>query len=139
MTKKAKTEEAAENAFNKYSSWADVPENIRGKGPEMLHQSMFPETYDKEIIDELPLCLRVMPHHQNTSGFFITIIEKIRAFDETSSSIADQIHQTAQNGSRIIQEIGGDKEFSFQRCDPQDPDIVYLKAYYGLADDFPYD
>jgi hypothetical protein len=38
---------------------------------------MFMSNYDQAILDQLPSCLRVMPHHQNTSGFFITIIEKV--------------------------------------------------------------
>ena len=38
---------------------------------------MFPNHYDDEIKNQLPACRRVFPHHQNTSGFFITIIEKI--------------------------------------------------------------
>ena len=38
---------------------------------------MFQEHYDGSILAELPKCLRVMPHHQNTSGFFITVIEKV--------------------------------------------------------------
>tara|TARA_B110000285_G_C15061210_1_gene582485 strand:+ start:1241 stop:1375 length:135 start_codon:yes stop_codon:yes gene_type:complete len=42
---------------------------------------MFSSFYKPEIINELPKCLRVMPHHQNTSGFFITIIEKLKELD----------------------------------------------------------
>jgi 16S rRNA C967 or C1407 C5-methylase (RsmB/RsmF family) len=38
---------------------------------------MFDNHYSPEIRKELSKCLRVMPHHQNTSGFFITIIEKL--------------------------------------------------------------
>ena len=63
LTVKPKTEDIGEQAFNCYDSWADVPENVRGKGPDMLNESMFAENYDKEVIDALPRCLRVMPHH----------------------------------------------------------------------------
>ena len=38
---------------------------------------MFQGHYEASILAEMPKCLRVMPHHQNTSGFFITVIEKI--------------------------------------------------------------
>ena len=33
-------------------------------------------------------------------------------------------------------EIQKTKPFTFLRCDPKDPDIEYLKAYFGLNDDF---
>jgi len=43
---------------------------------------MFADEYDDSIKEELnSKCLRVMPHHQNTSGFFITIFEKVHEFD----------------------------------------------------------
>ena len=42
---------------------------------------MFCTHYDATILAELPKCLRVMPHHQNTSGFFITVIEKVAELD----------------------------------------------------------
>jgi 16S rRNA C967 or C1407 C5-methylase (RsmB/RsmF family) len=45
---------------------------------------MFASHYSDEILNEMPKCLRVMPHHQNTSGFFITIIEKLAEFDMES-------------------------------------------------------
>jgi len=42
---------------------------------------MFNSHYDAATLAELPKCLRVMPHHQNTSGFFITVIEKVAELD----------------------------------------------------------
>jgi len=47
----------------------------------MIKDSMFASHYSDEIKEELSKCLRVMPHHQNTSGFFITIIQKLKEFD----------------------------------------------------------
>ena len=76
-----------------------------------------------------------MPHHQNTSGFFITIIEKVQEFGGQSQGVeAKDLEKT-----RVIQELSGAKKFAFLRADPQDPDIQYIKAYYGLSDDFPLD
>jgi len=31
------------------------------------------------------------------------------------------------------------KQFAFYRVDKNDPDVEYLKAYYGLSDDFPFE
>jgi len=96
---------------------------------------MFPGSYDERLRQELSKCLRVMPHHQNTSGFFITIIEKEQEFGGENSAAAPREVQRP----RVIQELGGGKKLAFQRVDPQDPDIQYIKAYYGLSDDFPMD
>lgn len=41
---------------------------------------MYSNSYPAEILAELSKCLRVMPHDQNTSGFFITIFRKLKEF-----------------------------------------------------------
>ena len=48
---------------------------------KIIRETMFASNYDQSILNELSKCLRVMPHHQNTSGFFITIIEKVSEFE----------------------------------------------------------
>eukprot|EP00351_Strombidinopsis_sp_SopsisLIS2011_P003034 CAMPEP_0116888640 /NCGR_PEP_ID=MMETSP0463-20121206/23765_1 /TAXON_ID=181622 /ORGANISM="Strombidinopsis sp, Strain SopsisLIS2011" /LENGTH=59 /DNA_ID=CAMNT_0004553813 /DNA_START=952 /DNA_END=1131 /DNA_ORIENTATION=+ len=51
---------------------------------------MFASHYSEEILSEMPKCLRVMPHYQNTSGFFITIIEKLEEMDGASPDIKEK-------------------------------------------------
>ena len=63
--------------FVEYLSYGDVPEHYQ----TIIKETMFVGHYSQEILDELPKCVRVMPHHQNTSGFFITVIEKIAECD----------------------------------------------------------
>lgn len=43
---------------------------------------MFAGHYTQEIKAELTKCIRILPHHQDTSGFFITIVEKLAEFDD---------------------------------------------------------
>jgi hypothetical protein len=72
-----------------------------------------------------------MPHHQNTSGFFITIIEKIAELDGHGPEIAELDSAL----TKIPDVIQGDKpDFKFFRCDKNDPDSQYIVAYYGLGD-----
>jgi hypothetical protein len=52
-----------------------------------IRETMFMNNYDETILSEMHKCVRVMPHHQNTSGFFITVIEKIA--DLSSPVIAE--------------------------------------------------
>ena len=53
-----------------------------GAKTKLVRETMFDNHYDADVLNELPKCLRVMPHHQNTSGFFITIIEKLAELDD---------------------------------------------------------
>lgn len=119
---------------------------------------MFASHYDESIRNELTKCLRVFPHDQNTSGFFITIITKIKDFDYNGGDGTDvpvqqvlvSIPQEPReeekkqpvNQAKLpldIQKKSRLCSFEFTRCDPEDPDIQYLKAYYGLGEDFPVD
>lgn len=75
-------EGSSESYFMEYEKVEDVPDNLKlGNNSKLYKDTMFSSFYKPEIINELPKCLRVMPHHQNTSGFFITIIEKLKEFD----------------------------------------------------------
>ena len=44
-------------------------------GPHKLLESMFPDAAS----DALPLerCMRILPHHGDTGGFFIGVLEKV--------------------------------------------------------------
>jgi hypothetical protein len=80
-----------------------------------------------------------MPHHQNTSGFFITIIEKLEEFDDVQLQEKDPKGAEEAKLPLQIQTLGKTTAFSFVRADPADPDIQFIKSYYGLTDDFPTD
>lgn len=58
---------------------------------------MFCNNYDESILQELPKCLRVMPHHQNTSGFFITVFEKLEECDNINKIEKDPKDETLKN------------------------------------------
>lgn len=133
-----------ESYFNTFASFAEVPDSLKKDGTGLIRESMFANQYDDSIKAELQSkCLRVMPHHQNTSGFFITIFEKLEAFgpESVETLAAEQIPaKDVQKASKgVIQELSADKASEFLRADPDDPDVQYIKAYYGLSDDFPTD
>lgn len=124
--------EGARQLFEAYESIAEVASESKGIA---VAESMFCGSYDERLRQELSKCLRVMPHHQNTSGFFITIIEKVQEFGGQSPAAEAR----AVEKTRVVQELGGGRKFAFLRVDPLDPDIQYIKAYYGLSEDFPLD
>jgi hypothetical protein len=71
-----------------------------------------------------------MPHHQNTSGFFITVIEKVAECDGDEPKIAQET--MLEPNDLVIQHDTRKRDFNFFRCDKTDPDVQYIKAYYGL-------
>lgn len=106
-----------------------------GAKSEVIRPTMFAGHYEEEILNELPKCLRVMPHHQNTSGFFITIIEKLAPI-EGEEAVEDP--KPCEDELPLkIQEKDKDRAFEFVRADTNDPDIQYLTSYFGLKD-FPW-
>ncbi|KAJ5901799.1 Methyltransferase (Ncl1) [Penicillium taxi] len=75
-----------------WNSWAEIEEHREKEGIEglgRLSEGMFTPTGETA---DLPLehCMRVYPHHQDTGGFFITVLEKtaeIRAKPENTNVI----------------------------------------------------
>ena len=63
-------EKITDSWFVEYAKYEDVPASQHSQ----IKESMFTGFYSQEILNELTKCVRVMPHHQNTSGFFITVI-----------------------------------------------------------------
>jgi len=57
-----------------YSSFEEVPEQI---SKTQIRPSMFPPP--PEVANSLGLekCARLLPHHQNTGGFFVALLEKV--------------------------------------------------------------
>ncbi|KAF5898106.1 tRNA (cytosine(34)-C(5))-methyltransferase, partial [Clarias magur] len=56
-----------------YSEWSDVPTTRHTQ----IRPSMFPPT-DPEKLKSMQLerCMRILPHHQNTGGFFVAVLVK---------------------------------------------------------------
>ena len=83
-----------ESFFETYEQFKDVP----AMNYCLIKESMFTGHYSQDILDEMPKCLRVMPHYQNTSGFFITIIEKLEEMDGASPDIkqSEEEHNLAK-------------------------------------------
>lgn len=57
------------------SLWSRCAQSVLQHGPHKLLESMFPDAAS----DALPLerCMRILPHHGDTGGFFIGVLEKV--------------------------------------------------------------
>lgn len=79
-----------EDLFTVYKEYSDELKTIK-KGK--IRKSMFP--LPKEQMDELHIerCFRVMPHDQDTGGFFVTVIKK-NSFVYFTQQAADKLAPT---------------------------------------------
>uniref|UniRef100_A0A1Q3EZJ6 tRNA (cytosine(34)-C(5))-methyltransferase n=1 Tax=Culex tarsalis TaxID=7177 RepID=A0A1Q3EZJ6_CULTA len=57
-----------------YQSFDEVPEKLRS----LIRPPMFAPAPEEAAKFNLDRCIRVLPHHQNTGGFFIALLEKKR-------------------------------------------------------------
>ena len=71
---------------------------------------MFQSYYDEKILAELDKCLRVMPHHQNTSGFFIVVIEKVEEMDG-DAPVVETEDKSQHKPAEVIQNDPRSKDF----------------------------
>lgn len=131
--------ENVDSYFETYENFSEVPEHLVKQGTQMkiIRETMFTSNYDESILNELSKCLRVLPHHQNTSGFFITILQKVEEFDSVALTEKEPKTDGKEALPLEIQKLTPLKPFQFIRGDDSDADIQYLKAYFGLTDAFP--
>lgn len=86
MTEKLDKTDEEGGYFQEFATFQDVPAEYNKR--RCLKDTMFSSFYDPEtVLSQLPKCLRVLPHDQNTSGFFITIIRKTKDFDHNVTDL----------------------------------------------------
>ncbi|XP_066594185.1 tRNA (cytosine(34)-C(5))-methyltransferase isoform X2 [Prorops nasuta] len=57
-----------------YTKWEDVPENWQTQ----VRPKMFPPEPNNVAKYNLQRCMRILPHHQDTGGFFVAVLEKVK-------------------------------------------------------------
>ncbi|KAJ5975470.1 Multisite-specific tRNA:(cytosine-C(5))-methyltransferase [Penicillium waksmanii] len=75
-----------------WNSWKDVEEHKEKEGIDGLARiakGMFAPGSDSDL--PLERCMRVYPHHQDTGGFFITVLEKTQEIRAKPENVADVI------------------------------------------------
>jgi len=103
--------------FNNY-------EEVSAAGHSLIKETMFANHYFEEILAELPKCLRVMPHYQNTSGFFITIIEKLEEMDGAKPDI--KVEEEPKETEKEVVSIPG--MGSVIQNDPKRRDFTFFRS-----------
>ncbi|XP_071091772.1 RNA cytosine-C(5)-methyltransferase NSUN2-like [Haliotis cracherodii] len=141
--------------------WFDVFENVPKRFYGTFRPSMFPPTDEEAAKMNLNRCMRVLPHHQNTGGFFICALKKVSNLpwtkerkpveqtmatkssdqEETTPSEPESASTTERNSDgrppQKRQKIFGYKEDPFLFFNPDDKVWPPIKEFYKVPDDFP--
>ncbi|XP_076628287.1 tRNA (cytosine(34)-C(5))-methyltransferase Nsun2 isoform X2 [Colletes latitarsis] len=64
-----------------YKSWEDVPEQWQTQ----VRPKMFPPKLEDASKFHFERCMRILPHHQDTGGFFVAVLEKVKSLPWESS------------------------------------------------------
>ncbi|XP_054276416.1 tRNA (cytosine(34)-C(5))-methyltransferase-like isoform X2 [Macrosteles quadrilineatus] len=126
-----------------YKTFEEVPESLHN----MIRPAMFPpkaEDADKYHLDR---CMRVLPHHQDTGGFFIAVLVKLSPLPWESSKSAE-----AGNGDVVEKEsvktngppqkrrrIQGYREDPFVLFKEEEPVWPIIRDFYDIKPELPLD
>ncbi|XP_052869160.1 tRNA (cytosine(34)-C(5))-methyltransferase [Anopheles cruzii] len=137
--------EPATKDLKYYKSFAEVPENQR----TVVRPDMFPPASEEEATGKYHLdrCLRILPHHQNTGGFFIALLEKKKPLPWETTVAADsgECEATATPKSEGQSAPPAPKKARFMRGFKEDPFVFFeqndevfasINRFYELDKDF---
>ena len=79
-----------DEANHPFEDYAAVPSKLR----TLYRQSMFPPAAAEAATMRLERCVRVLPHQQNSGGFFLCVLEKTSALENTASGTENTANPT---------------------------------------------
>uniref|UniRef100_A0A7E4VQ14 tRNA (cytosine(34)-C(5))-methyltransferase n=1 Tax=Panagrellus redivivus TaxID=6233 RepID=A0A7E4VQ14_PANRE len=122
-----------DKAMTEYANFEGI-EDPQKKG---IVASMFPPTAEEAARFGLDRTFRILPHAQNSGGFFIAVLEKVEAFatDKEARRQPYNPHNKKQRRRRMV------REDPFTFLSPEDYADVRadIEEHYGVSSDFPYD
>eukprot|EP00760_Papus_ankaliazontas_P033155 PhM_4_TR6206/c0_g1_i1/m.78989/K15335/NSUN2; tRNA (cytosine34-C5)-methyltransferase len=135
-----------DNAGNWYDKFDDAPEELRQR--LKWSRSMFPpEGVDLATLN-MERCMRVLPHLQNTGGFFVAVLEKVDtgevlptptpSANAKSYDIFQQLDETVEKKIRSTYDITDDNvAFPFERLVQRIESKKTTKVYMTVKDAAP--
>ena len=95
-----------------YDRFEEVPDVVRAA--RRVSRSMFPPPAEDAQELHLERCMRVLPHMQDTGGFFIAVIQRAGGEDGGAAKLQDEVDE--QDG-RVGGELVVDEESSWKAVD----------------------
>lgn len=128
-------------------------DKVPAENATQIYPSLFSPNQEEKKEFKLHKCIRILPHFQNTGGFFVAVLRKLdqrlpwQELDiaEGSKSNEPTDCEKSKNQGALKpnppnpkkRRYGGFKEDPFVFMDTQDPDWVAIKRVYGLSENFP--
>uniref|UniRef100_A0A671L9I8 tRNA (cytosine(34)-C(5))-methyltransferase n=1 Tax=Sinocyclocheilus anshuiensis TaxID=1608454 RepID=A0A671L9I8_9TELE len=139
-----------------YSDWSEVPTSRHTQ----IRPTMFPPTDPEKLANmKLERCMRILPHHQNTGGFFVAVLVKKAPMPwnrrypkgetpaEGNPSVPDtpDLLEVKKDNCSVCSsppppkkmKLFGFKEDPFVFLTEDDPIFPSIQAFYDLSPDFP--
>ncbi|KXJ79083.1 hypothetical protein RP20_CCG002462 [Aedes albopictus] len=122
-----------------YKTFDEVPEMYR----TIIRPHMFPPAPEDVAKFNLEKCIRVMPHQQNTGGFFIALLEKKKPLPWETSESSEATKET--DAKKQEDEEPPRKKPKYRRGFKEDPFVFFdgkedifesIKDFYELNKDF---
>ncbi|XP_071447980.1 tRNA (cytosine(34)-C(5))-methyltransferase [Hetaerina americana] len=128
-----------------YNTFEEVPE----KWLTQIRPTMFPPSPENAAHFHLDRCIRLLPHHQDTGGFFVAVLQKVsslpweanpQAKDKPRSEVGDWMPQDGQSyvtknePPRKKRRIQGFREDPFVFFKEDEKVWSDIRDYYGLKD-----
>ncbi|XP_026490725.2 tRNA (cytosine(34)-C(5))-methyltransferase [Vanessa tameamea] len=119
-----------------YDKFEDVPENWR----TVVRPQMFPPKPEDAEKYHLDKCIRILPHHQDTGGFFVAVFEKTAPLPwekESKPKPQNETENEKKEPPKKRRRMGGYREdpFVFFSGDTEDV-FPSIKEFYDLDDSF---
>ncbi|KAI3645557.1 hypothetical protein MP228_008485 [Amoeboaphelidium protococcarum] len=99
-------------------------------------ESMFPPEADDVASLNLNYCMRILPHDQNTGGFFIAVLEKTGS---TSTADGKILYGRQSNSNDNSINSAKSKEAPVVRVEPDYEVVQNFMQNYGISEQFPRD
>uniref|UniRef100_A0A8C2X5N3 tRNA (cytosine(34)-C(5))-methyltransferase n=1 Tax=Cyclopterus lumpus TaxID=8103 RepID=A0A8C2X5N3_CYCLU len=115
-----------------FADWSEVPSHRRTQ----IRPTMFPPTEPEKLADmHLERCMRILPHHQNTGGFFVAVLVKKAPmpWNRRYPKEGRLVRPPASKKMKLF----GYKEDPFVFLTEEDPVFITIQSFYNLAPNFP--
>ena len=119
------------NDRNRLNIIKDINDPLYKENKSLISSSCFPQNDIKNM--GLEKCNRFFPNDSDTSGFFITLIKKVKSVKNE-----DKIKIVKPNIPEPKRENDEERSFHFVKEKFGDK-INWIKNYYGIEDEFPFE
>lgn len=137
--------------MNREAEVVPSADKVPPENSSQIYPSLFPPNEDEAKTFCLNKAIRILPHLQNTGGFFVAVLKKLSpnlpwdkpaskvqstSRDQSKESEGDKVKPVPQPNPKK-RRLTGFKEDPFIFMDIADPDWIAIKDAYGLSEKFP--